>query len=232
MKKINVYVRHAFYSPNSVIGNRIRPVWFDKKKIWNNFIETVNKEMCNVKIIYDTYFGDNSDIFFTEDIEVIKINCGTEASSFLEILKIIENDNLSDDSIIYILEDDYLHRENWCNAIIEGVEISDYISLYDHLDKYLDYPDLNSKIVLTKSVHWRTVPSTCNTYACKMITLKTDMGIHKLHSINCHNNVTDDNGKFLRLGRIGRTLFTPIPAFSTHCDGLLSPIINWEKYIK
>jgi len=234
MNKIKIYLRHSFYSPNSSLSNRKRPEWFDKKKIWDNFLRVTDRNICTIKIIYDSHFGDSSLDFFTDlsdDIELVKINCGTEALSFLETLKIIASDNNEDDTIIYFLEDDYLHREGWENVMIEGLGISDYISLYDHLDKYLDYPDLKSKILISNSTHWRTVPSTCNTYACRWKTLKEDFEIHKYYSINCHEGVSSDNSKFIHLESINRSLITPMPGYSTHCDYLQSPVIDWEKYI-
>jgi hypothetical protein len=231
MKKIKVYIRHSYYSPNTSIPNRKRPEWFGKKKIWENFLRVTDSENCDIKIIYDIHFGDSAEFFFGEDVNIIKINCGTEASSFLETLEIIKNDDNSPDDIVYIIEDDYLHLPGWENILIEGINLGvDYISLYDHLDKYRDYPDLTSKIFVSKSSHWRTVPSTCNTYACKYSTLMTDFEIHRKYSIEHHEGVSSDNSKFLHLGNIGRILITPVPGYSTHCNLEMSPTIDWEKY--
>lgn len=232
MSKIKVYIRHSFYSPNTALENRKRPEWFDKKKIWDNFKKTTNPEICDVTIIYDTHFGDSSESFFDETDNIVKINCGTEASSFLEMLNIIQRGDHNEDDIIYMLEDDYLHLPGWTNIMIEGLGLeTDYISLYDHLDKYQYYPDLLSKIYVSESCHWRTVPSTCNTYACRFSTLIRDIDIHKFYSINHHNGISSDHSKFINLGNIGRRLITPMPGYSTHCDLLHSPTIKWENYI-
>ena len=109
MRKIKVYVRHSFYSPNTAIANRKRPEWFDKKMVWENFLRVTDSEICEIKVIYDTHFGDNTELFFGDFSNIIKINCGTEASSFLETLEIIRRDDNQDDDVIYFLEDDYLH---------------------------------------------------------------------------------------------------------------------------
>jgi len=232
MRKIKVYLRHSFYSANSAIPNRKRPDWFDKKKIWENFIGITNREICDVKIVYDTHFGDSSGSFFPNDVQIIKINCGTESSSFLETLEIVKRDDNQDDDIIYFLEDDYLHLPGWEKIMMEGIDLGiDYISLYDHLDKYKDYPDLVSKIYVTESCHWRTVPSTCNTYACKFSTLKRDFGTHRYYSESFHGPVSSDNSKFLDLQSQGRRLITSIPGYSTHCNLEMSPTIDWSKYI-
>jgi len=233
MEKIKVYVRHSFYSPNTEITNRKRPEWFDKKKVWDSFLSKTDRSICSIKVIYDCHYGDSSSTFFSDDVEILKINCGTEASSFLALLEIIRNDNNQDDDIIYILEDDYLHQPGWEKIMIEGIEDldSDYISLYDHLDKYKDYPDLVSKIYVSQSCHWRTTPSTCNTYACKYSTLMKDFDIHMFYSINHHNGVSSDNSKFMHLGNMGRKLITPIPGYSTHCNLEMSPTVKWDNYL-
>lgn len=228
---INIYLRHSYYSPNSAISNRQRPEWFDKIKVFNN-LKSMLTSNCKLTVIYDTHFGDNHLDEMYKGIPMFRIDCGTEAKSFLLGLDIICHEDLADDEIIYFLEDDYLHREGWDKALIEGLAISDYVSLYDHLDKYLNYPDLTSKILITEKCHWRTVPSTCNSYACTVKTLYEDMAIHQLYSTQHNNGVSNDNEKFLHLSRNGKKLITPIPGFSTHCDAYQSPIINWENYIK
>ena len=220
-KPIEVFLRQCYYSPNIEIVGRNRPEWFSKDKCFSNLLKTIDLSLCNLNVVYDTHFGDNN---VHPANNYYAINCGTEASSFLATLDIIGSKQLADDKIIYILEDDYLHKENWCNVMLEAFTLNvEYVTLYDHLDKYLHYPDLSSKVLLTHSCHWRTIPSTTNTFACKMSVLKRDLEIHRKHSIE--RNVSDDNGKFLELNK---TLISPIPGYSTHCDDYLSPIINWK----
>ena len=230
--KIEVFLRQCFYSPNTALPNRKRPEWFDKVKVFENLKRTINPKLANLNIIYDEHFGPLEETFLVKENNVQVINCGNEAGSFLRTLEIVESSNYDDETIIYFLEDDYLHRENWCEILIEAFSLPiQYVSLYDHLDKYRDYPDLVSKIFHTESVHWRTVPSTCNTYAAKLNQLKEDMSIHKHFSATSPDGISMDHAKFVHLGNIGRTLVTPMPGYSTHCDLLHSPTINWEKYI-
>ncbi len=219
--KIEVFLRQCYHSPNSLLPNRNRPEWFSKENCFYNLMATTDLSLANLNFIYDTYFGD-SNVHPTTNYYPIR--CGTEASSFLATLEIIESKQLPDDTIIYILEDDYLHREGWYKLLLEAFTLPvEYVTLYDHLDKYLHYPDLKSTILLSPSSHWRTIPSTTNTFACKMGTLKRDMEIHRKHSIG--RDISDDNGKFLELNK---TLISPIPGYSTHCDDYLSPIVNWN----
>ena len=234
MKKIQVFIRHCFYSPNSAIPGRTRPEWFDKIKLFENFKRTINPELADYTIVYDEHFGKIEDTFLKDEKNVEIINCGNEASSFLATLNIVENGKFDDDTIIYFLEDDYLHQDRWCEVLIEAFTLPiHYVSLYDHLDKYVEsgYDNLVSKIFATSSCHWRTVPSTCNTYAGKMGQLKSDMHIHRHFSEASPDGVSMDHSKFCHLGSVGRVLVTSIPGYSTHCDHYQSPTINWEKYL-
>lgn len=234
MKKIQVLMRQCYYSPNSAIPNRKRPEWFDKAKIFSNFKETINFDIADYRIIYDDKYGPISDTFLANESSVDVITCGQEASSFSKTLDIAISMGLSDDTIVYFLEDDYLHRPGWCEILLEAFELpTNYVSLYDHLDKYTNsgYTNLVSKVMVSKSVHWRTVPSTCNTYAAKLSTLKLDYSIHKHFSDTSTDGVSMDHAKFCHLGDIGRRLITPMPGYSTHCDLLQSPTIRWENYV-
>lgn len=233
MKPIRVFLRTCYHSPNQDLPNRSRPAWFDKEKCFWNIVKTYNQSLANVTVIYDEHFGkDNTDNYFhyLNCFERININEGTEAGSFLKTMDYILSLGLPDETIIYFLEDDYLHLPNWCEALIEGLSLPgvDYISGLDHGDKYRDYPDLVAKLFVSKSYHWRTTPSTTNTFACKLSTLRQDAEIHRKYSENL--KITQDHNKFVDLCGRGRTLVTSIPGFSTHCvPGDLSPIIDWEK---
>ena len=40
------------------------------------------------------------------------------------------------ENIVYFVEDDYYHRQDAPQLITEGLKVGDYITLYDHPDKY------------------------------------------------------------------------------------------------
>lgn len=239
MIPIEVFVRHCFYSPNADAPNRSRPEWFHKERCWSNLKYTLRfEDHIGISVIYDNHFGPiNNDLYngkfdpnFYKKISVHEINCGTEAESFLAMLDIIMAKNLPDETIIYMVEDDYLHLRGWPDILREGIATgAQYVTLYDHADKYQLYPDLRSRILVTESTHWRTTPSTTNTYACTMAQLRKDIDIHRKYSLETDNKITRDNEKFLALGALGRTLISPMPGWSTHCDGNLSPIIKWDQ---
>jgi hypothetical protein len=230
--KIEIFLRHCFYSPNSALPNRHRPSWYDKEKVFQNFKRTLNIEACNYTIIYDKHYGPRDQTFLKTESNVVECDCGNEAGSFIFTLNYIKDQNYDPNTIIYFLEDDYLHLPGWEKVMVEAFALPiHYMTLYDHLDKYLNYPDLYSKIYCTESCHWRTVPSTCNTYATKYTQLMQDYHTHEKYSVYSDNGISRDNDKFLDLGGQGRSLISSMPGYSTQCDLLQSPTINWEQHL-
>jgi hypothetical protein len=150
--------------------------------------------------------------------------------------------DIPDDDIVYLLEDDYLHREGWGDVLKEIFESSnvDYVSLYDHMDKYIPgYFNVNAQgfvtqLFCTNSYHWRSTPSTTNSYAMKFSTLKRDIDIHyKWCDYEKVGKVTQDHAKFCELWNSGKSLVTPIPGYSTHVENeLMSPTIDWVKIVE
>ncbi|MGE5196456.1 MAG: hypothetical protein ACM3JI_03900 [Anaerolineae bacterium] len=166
---------------------------------------------------------------------VIEIKEGTEAGAFLRLLDYVATLKPSPKTILYFLEDDYLHKEGWVDILIEGftIEKADYITLYDHKDKYDDsnYEMLRSKIFQTNSCHWRTTPSTTNTFATRFKTLQEDLDIHR--EFSSKRTISSDHEKFCKLAEKGRVLVSSIPGFATHAEPkFASPCTNWENILK
>jgi hypothetical protein len=231
MKKIEVFLRHCYYS-NVNSSTRNRPDWWDKEKVFNNFKTTLNLETTNCTIIYDKHYGERKDTFLKDETNVYEINCGKESTSFIETLNYILSQNFDDDTIIYFLEDDYVHRHDWDKILIDGFNLPvEYVTLYDHGDKYQEmYKDFMTKVLHTKLSHWMPVPSTTNTFATKFRTLKEDKDIHIHYSTN--HEPSFDHGKFIQLHQRGRNLISCIPGYSTHSHiDFLSPCIDWSSYL-
>ena len=83
----------------------------------------------------------------------------------------------------------------------------------------------------SKNIHWRSTPSTCNTYAAKWKTFKKHWDIHVMYCLPEHTHGGYDHTKFLHLWREGSNLISSIPGYSNHCDlqQYWSPIIDWSK---
>jgi hypothetical protein len=236
-KPIEVFLRHCYYSKLQELPDRTRPKWFNKIKVFENFKNTLNSELVNYTIVYDEFYGSIDKTFLAKEKNVEIINCGSENDSFLRTLDIIQSRNFDDDQIVYFLEDDYLHRPGWCDIMLEGFQINtSYLTLYD-FDFFIAKGYL-SEIFVTPNSHWKAVPATTNTFACRYKTLLEDLEVHQKYSSS--NAIKEEEGyhfskdydKFWGLQEKQRYLISPMPGWSTHCDANhLSPVINWEKII-
>jgi hypothetical protein len=209
----------------------------------------INNENCLKNFVH---------VFGNRDLEVIADNCSKETLQM--ITKYVHPNRiqnvsvghgagtfnlalnyaltLSDDEIIYFLENDYLHREGSLEALKEGLNLgSSFVSLYDHPDKYIDpshggnpYCEggaEDTRVYLTKSCHWKITNSTTMTFAAKVSTLKRVESILRKYT---QGTYPEDFKMFLELRELGEILITPIPGFSTHGEtAWLSPTINWEN---
>jgi len=235
-KPIEVFIRHCYYSKLQELPDRTRPSWFNNIKVFENFKNTLNPDLINYTIVYDEFYGSIDKTFLAKENNVEIIKCGSETDSFLQTLDIIKSRNFDDKQIIYLLEDDYLHRPGWCEVMLEGFEInSHYLTLYD-FDLFIAKGYL-CEIFTTPSSHWRAVPVTTNTFACKYKTLIEDLEIHQNYSINGVKeqegfHFSKDYNKFWELQKQGKYLISPMPGWSTHCDANhISPIIDWKKVV-
>lgn len=149
---------------------------------------------------------DNFIAEFKENIYVFADNCGEQTIEAIKsrgikpIITSLGNsgswrhvvqyaiDNFDENSYIYLMEDDYLHLPGALTALKEGLEIADYVSLYDHPDKYLNFKEngpnpyiLNggelTRVLRTKNMHWKYTNSTTMSFAAKIKTLKEDKEI-------------------------------------------------------
>ena len=235
-KPIEVFIRHCYYSKLQELPDRTRPSWFNKIKVFENFKNTLNPDLINYTIVYDEFYGSIDKTFLSQEKNVKIIKCGSETDSFLKTLEIIQSRNFDDEQIIYLLEDVYIHRPGWCDIMLEGFVIgSHYLTLYD-FDFFISSGYL-CEIFTTTSSHWRAVPATTNTFACKYKTLIEDLEIHQKHSINGVKeeegfHFSKDYDKFWELQKQERYLISPMPGWSTHCDANhISPVIDWKKVV-
>ena len=235
-RPIYTFVRHCNISNNS--KDKTRPDWFTKEKALINLLETKDAN-THVTIMLDTasvadplqHFSNK----YKRDVQVVCKHGGTDAHSFINLVEYFVGLNLPDDAIVYLLEDDFVHLPGWAPVMREAFDanLADYVTLYDHSDKYTFpmYSDLKSKIHVTKSCHWRSTPSTTNTYALLFKKLVDTAAIH-LRFSDKEIGFTFDHNKFLHLAERGDKLISSIPGFSTHVEQeFLSPIVDWRKIL-
>lgn len=256
--KIKVYLRQT----NTNKLNNGRPEWFDYEKIFKNLLITTNFKLADLTVCFDgtqEEYNSHYTIKYKDQFpfRVVLINTkefngysyendGSSKSGGL-VAKIINNDNLPEDNLIYILENDYLHQNHWVDLTLDLFNryIGDnyYVSLYDHLDKYIFtqseetinsnnleghwrmYRDLQSKIILSSYCHWREVPLICSSWIMSRQLFNRDYDL-----LSCG---ISDNTMCGKISELYKTKFlSPIPSLATHCQNpFIAPFVDWNKII-
>lgn len=257
--KINVYLRACNSAQNK--PNNGRPPWYSQDKCFYNLLRTINWRLVNLTVVHD---GDISNTLteVLQDDYPYKVrnidtksytgysyepNCGSSKSLCL-VSQIIKENNIPENELIYILEQDYLHRLGWVETTLDFFNVVKnanrcMLSLYDHKDKYLFrlsdeeikqhnlenhwglYRELKSEIFLTNYSHFRTVPSICSSW---IFTKEMFDFAYGLLSIGISDNSCC--GEMLKRGC---WFASPIPSYACHVqEPFLAPYINWEEISK
>lgn len=129
----------------------------------NDFIEKLKKIKSDKCIILKTEYGNSKSFWYAYNYAI---------------------NNFKNEDIVYFLEDDYLHLSGSESKLIEGLEVFDYVTLYDHPDKYncnylkrtrMGYSlSENTRLCYVNNVLWKTSSSTTMTFAAHVRTLKED----------------------------------------------------------
>lgn len=230
-RKVELFSRHCVFS--KVSAHKERLPGFSTEGCYRNLIETTPWDRVNRTFFLDLARGTRDQHFLPEE-KIIEISEGTEAGSFLKMLEYVSKQNLHPDTILYFIEDDYLHQQGWLDVLLEGFTIPgvDYVTLYDHADKYFaeEYRDLKSRLFVTKTCHFRETPSTTQTFATRFKTLKKDLAIHQKYSSGVE--ISKDHEKFLALKKRGSLLISSIPGYATHVEKeFASPCVDWSKIL-
>jgi len=254
---LHIYFRHA---PSRVLSRKLRPGWFTYQRCFENLVGTVESALADRRVTLNFVFDGLEADFLSDEtcgavtrliqgrtgiadaVAIHLISGGNQRKAWKQALSLVLNDvgkgRVAVNDYVYLLENDYVHVANWLSKFNELAASNikwDYLTLYDHLDKYPDlttttdatrYKHLKSKVYCTGTQHWRTTPSTCATYLLPVKILLADrllleLGIadFKLFSILC---------KAKR-----RTLLSPLPSLATHSmTGFLAPAVNWERCIR
>lgn len=225
----------------------------DKNKITNatkmycfdNFLSVFGRE--NLTVVLDNCETETLEQVKKRGIKnIITTKLGNRGACLCTINYALENFN--DEDYVYFVEDDFLHKPEALKLLKEGFEIADYVTLYDHPDKYVDYNNNGdnkyikgggeeTKVLLTKSSHWKLTNSTVMTFAVKVKTLKEDYPIWKYfpaRSFKAWQRLQMLEPRFrlkyMFSGRKKRKLISPIRGASTHCEvKYLSPLVDWSK---
>jgi hypothetical protein len=152
------------------------------------------------------------------------ISEGSNAGSLSHIIQ-FALDTYGKDDILYFVEDDYIHRGDVVDAIKQGLDRVDFVTLYDHPDKYMQW----SQPFHTKDYIWRLVESTTMTFAVRHQTLYLNYPTMKRFIAG---KVPNDHYMFKSINPSKTRLASVVPGLSTHGESnWLSPTIKWEQYV-
>lgn len=214
--------------------NKVKLEYVNNENCLKNFCKVFSKHRKDIKIIADNVSDKTHEMVskYVDKDNISKVSVGHGAGTFN--LALTEALTYEDNQIVYFVENDYLHRPGSDKILLEGFSIgSDYVALYDHLDKYIDgaNPFVEgggevTRVMLSKSCHWKLTNSTTMTFAAKVKTLREDESVLREFT---NGSYPRDFDMFLKLRDNGRSLVTPIPGYSTHGETRwLSPLINWN----
>jgi len=222
--------------------NKIKPSYVNNENCLQNALKAFSIKNYDWLILADSINVKTMNMILKyvsiENIENINIKNGP-GYPFMHILdKLLLN--YDDKEQIYFIENDYIHKFDADVILKEGFTLgADYITLYDHPDKYINATDGGNpfiegggevtQVFLTESCHWKLTNSTTGTFAATIKTLREDYEIIKKYANNPYWN---DFHMFCELRNIGRTLISPIPGYATHGEtAWLSPLTNWGNII-
>ena len=216
-----------------------------KKKISN-----ATKQHCLLNCISEfgsdsiTVFGDSlneetEEFVKSHELNYVPVKYASGAGTFLHAFNAALE--LGDDEIVYFLEDDFLHLPGSKAVLLEAASsYNAYATLYDHPDKYVDAtlggnPQITdgeevTKLIKTKSSHWKITNSTVMTFAARVSRLKADRELMKA-AAERYPKMTDSYWFFTQLSQtVGVPVLSAVPGLSTHCEkDWLSPFTDWEK---
>jgi len=212
-----------------------KPDYINYKNCLENFCKHFDKS--TITMIADNCEEDTINYLKTilREDQIIQTSLGN-SGAFCHALK-LSIDECNENDIVYLVEDDYLHCENSQKILEEGFVHSDYVTLYDHPDKYMDggWPNPHvwggaedTRVFLTETSHWKLTNSTTMTFAAKVKTLKEDYDTMLKY---CTEKIPGDFQLFTELiNDKKRKLVSSIPGKSTHGQlPWFAPLTRWEN---
>jgi len=224
---------------------KVKPDYISNEKCLSNFVWTFQDH--DILVMADNISDKTRGMIQQHEVPIEHVSVGHGAGTFNLALDIALT--YDDDEIVYFVENDYIHKVNSYEALKDGFNLGfDYITLYDHPDKYMLPKDGGNKFCIdggeetrvyySKLNHWRLTNSTTFTFAARVDKLKKDYDIFHKYT-NGHHPETGvftghpyDFSMWLDLRANNRTLASPVPGYSTHGETKwLSPSIDWEQEI-
>jgi hypothetical protein len=212
--------------------SKVKPEYISNENCLKNFVSVFGNQ--NLHIIADNCSEDTLKMItkYVHPNSIETVSVGHGAGTFNLALDMALG--FDDETIVYFVENDYLHKPGSDKVLIEGLQIGyNYVALYDHPDKYMNgaNPFVEdggevTRVMLSESCHWKITNSTTMTFAAQVKTLREDKSILREYTKGSYPR---DFEMFLALREKQHGLITPIPGYSTHGEtAWLSPLIDWS----
>jgi hypothetical protein len=224
-----VFVR---VSDLSAATNKLKLSAYPKLACISNLVAIFGSS--RVIVIADCVSSDLRQSIDDLDVQIIACDNRSGGKTFLQAVDTALS--LPKDVAVYLVEDDYIHCTNALTLILEGINMGfDYVSLYDHPDKYEGHTVVNpsvrggelTRLLISSSTHWKLTDSTTMTFATTVSTLIEDQAVIRRF---CQGRQPQDYDMFLQLRCNGRTVASSVPGASTHTEiDHLSPLVDWDN---
>jgi len=212
--------------------SKVKPDYISNENCLKNFVSVFGNQ--NLHIIADNCSEDTLKMItkYVHPNSIETVSVGHGAGTFNLALDMALG--FDDETIVYFVENDYLHKPGSNKVLIEGLQIGyNYVALYDHPDKYMNgaNPFVEdggevTRVMLSESCHWKITNSTTMTFAAQVKTLREDESILREYTKGSYPR---DFEMFLALREKQHGLITPIPGYSTHGEtAWLSPLTDWS----
>jgi len=213
--------------------NKVKPEYINNENCLKNFVNIFGN--TDLHIIADNCSEDTLRMIskYVHHSAITIVSVGHGAGTFNLALNMALG--YDDETIVYFVENDYLHKEGSPKILVEGLQLgASFVSLYDHPDKYINgaNPEVEgggevTRVMLSKSCHWKFTNSTTMTFAATVNTLKENESILRSYT---NGTYPRDFEMFLALRDAGNGLVTPIPGYATHGEtAWLTPLTDWSK---
>jgi hypothetical protein len=244
---LHVFYRLSDAAQASVDGRpsyKAKPAYINNRTCLLNFIACFGS--ARVTVVADRVCDATHDWLrsLLPHDRVIRTDHGNGAATFLCAVHLAAD--LPDATPVLLCEDDYLYTPDAKSVLLEGLELADYVTLYDHPDKYVSAEECRygvvgnplitdasevTRVYISDSSHWKLTNSTTMSFATTVKCLKADASIYNQY---CSTGYPHDYAMFRHLiTQKSRRLISPIPGRSTHGETLLlAPFIDWEAVVQ
>jgi len=232
---------HVLYRSTGGENQKGRPPFYSKTLCLGSFLRAFGRirDRGSITFVNDGPMPEERTAVMEQWGTVVSLPGLGNSPSYREAIRMATE--LPDGELVYFAEDDYLYTE-WALvkllAAFDELPTVDYITLYDHLDRYRRKDDIRaglSRMFLAGGHHWRTVDSTCMTYGARTERLKRDLWIQQLCTVprtprdrTLWRMVQGAGLFFWKLPK--RRLIGPVPSLATHMDLYgMAPNVDWKK---